>query len=74
MLDVDKLSEAFSANPKPIGNFDGFLHRVPELQHAYDKFRFDGNIDKPSFEEVYCSVKIFIKDILPRERDLDMER
>ena len=73
-LDVDKLSEAFSASERQIGNFDGFLHSLPELQHAYDKFRFDGNVDKPPFEEVYRSVKTFIKDILPRERDLDMER
>ena len=30
---------------------------------SYEKFRFDGGIDKPPFEEVYQSVHHFIRDI-----------
>ena len=39
-----------------------------------DKFRFAGDVNKPSFEEVYRSVKMYIKRILPREKRRDYER
>ena len=57
-----------------IGNFDGFLHRPEDLKHAYEKFRFTGDIEKPPFEEVYRTVRTYIRSILPRERDMDLER
>ena len=44
------------------------------MEHAYEKFRFAGDIAKPPFMEVYKTVKSFIKDMLPREKRLDMER
>ena len=47
--------------------FDGFLHRVSDLEHSYDKFRFTGDVNKPTFEEIYKNVKVFIKDVLPNE-------
>ncbi len=53
-------------------NFKGFLHRTDDLEHAYEKFRFAGDVDKPPFDEVYCGVKTYIKDILPREIDLEL--
>ena len=31
-------------------------------------------VAKPAFKEVYKTVKSFIKDVLPREKHLDMER
>ena len=37
--------------------FSGFLYRLEEIRHAYEKFCFAGNADKPPFDEVYCSVK-----------------
>ena len=37
------------------------------LKHSYEKFRFSENVNKPSFEEIYQSVKEYIKDILPKE-------
>ena len=47
--------------------FNGFLHRPEELKHSYEKFRFTGNAEKVPFEEVYCAVKTYIKDVLPTE-------
>lgn len=57
-----------------IGSFDGFLHHKDELKHAYDRYRFTGDINKPSFETVYAKVKRYIKDILPKERHREIER
>ena len=56
---------------RSLDTFDGFLHRTNDLKHSYDKFRFTGGVNKPEFEEVYESVKSFIKDILPKERIRD---
>ena len=44
------------------------------MEHAYEKFRFAGDIAKPPFKEGYKTVKSFIKDVLPHEKHLDMER
>ena len=49
--------------------FNGFLHRPDDLHHSYEKFRFSGNVDKPPFDEIYVSVKTYVKDILPEEED-----
>ena len=57
-----------------LSNFHGFLHRTEELRHSYEKFRFEGGVYKPPFEEVYRTVKAYIKEVLPREKNLDMER
>lgn len=59
---------------RSLGNFHGFLHRHEELEHAYEKFRFTGNVNKPSFEEVYSTVKSYIRDVLPKEINRDFER
>lgn len=52
---------------RELEDFEGFLYRPKDLEHSYDKFRFAGGVNKPPFEEVYKSVKMFIKDILPEE-------
>ena len=54
--------------------FNGFLHRSEDLRHSYEKFRFAGGVNKPSFEEIYCAVKSYIKAVLPREKRRDFER
>lgn len=59
---------------RSLGDFCGFLHRIEDLRHSYEKFRFEGDVYKPPFEEVYCTVKAYIKDVLPREKNRDMER
>ena len=59
---------------RSLGDFCGFLHRSEDLRHSYEKFRFEGDVYKPPFEEVYRTVKAYIKDVLPREKNRDMER
>lgn len=59
---------------RSLGDFCGFLHRIEDLRHSYEKFRFEGDVYKPPFEEVYRTVKAYIKDVLPREKNRDMER
>ncbi len=54
-------------NGRTLGEFDGFLHRKDELEHAYDKFRLTGDVNKPTFDDVYVAVKLYIKDILPKD-------
>ena len=58
---------------RSLGSFDGFLHRQAELRHAYNKYRFTGDANKPSFDELYSKVKSYIKDVLPKERNRDIE-
>lgn len=38
------------------------------MRHSYEKFRFAGDIEKPSFDEVYDSVKTYVKEVLPEDR------
>lgn len=45
--------------------FDAFLYREDDLRHSYERFRFAGGVHKPPFEEVYHTVKDYIKDMLP---------
>lgn len=53
---------------KDLDSFDGFLYRQEDLRHSYDKFRFEGGVNKPPFEEIYQRVKEYIKDMLPEEK------
>ena len=59
---------------KDLDDFYGFLYRQDDLQHSYDKFRFTGDVIKPTFEDVYSTVRVYIKDILPKERNKVYER
>ncbi|MCD8069578.1 MAG: nucleotidyl transferase AbiEii/AbiGii toxin family protein [Lachnospiraceae bacterium] len=62
-----ELLHTLENSKRSLDSFDGFLHHPDKLSHAYEKFRFTGNVDKPPFEEVYCTVKIYIQDILPKK-------
>lgn len=53
---------------RTLDTFNGFLHRTEELRHSYEKFRFEGGVNKPPFEEVYGIVKTYIDDVLPEEK------
>lgn len=53
---------------KNLDTFNGFLRRTEDLQHSYEKFRFAGGVNKPPFKEVYRVVKLYIKDVLPKEK------
>ncbi|MDO4198538.1 MAG: nucleotidyl transferase AbiEii/AbiGii toxin family protein [Erysipelotrichaceae bacterium] len=50
-----------------LNDFEGFLYRVEDLKHSYDKFRFSGNINKVPFDEVYQKVKDYINDVIPNK-------
>ncbi|MBR3439874.1 MAG: nucleotidyl transferase AbiEii/AbiGii toxin family protein [Clostridia bacterium] len=59
--------ETLKNSNRSLEGFNGFLHRSEELRHSYDKFRFTGDVNKPSFDEIYRTVKEYINDILPRD-------
>lgn len=59
---------------RSLDGFKGFLHGKNELMHAYEKFRFNGNVDKPPFDDVYSTVKKYIKDVLPKAKQRECER
>ena len=66
-FDKAEILETLKSSGRKLDTFNGFLHKPEELQHAYEKFRFSGEVDKPTFDEVYLSVKTYIKDLLPTE-------
>ena len=70
----DDLMQTLHDSGRHLENFDGFLHRSDDLKHAYEKFRVTGDVRKPDFDEVYVTVKAYIKPILPKERRREMER
>ena len=65
----DDIIQVLKNSGRRVDNFHGFLYRIDELRHSYEKFRFTGGIDKPPFEAVYFAVKSYIKDVLPEEKD-----
>lgn len=69
-FDRDAILGAVGNSGRTLDSFHGFLHRVEDLEHSYDKFRFAGGVNKPTFEEVYSAVKVYIKDVLPKDSDL----
>lgn len=57
--------QAVKDNGRTLGSFDYFLNKIDELRYAYNKFRFDGGISKPAFEDVYQTVREYISEVLP---------
>lgn len=76
VFDFDKtdVMQTMADSNKRLENFNAFLQRTDELQHSYEKFRFSGGVNKPPFREVYRAVKLYIKDVLPKEKHRDLER
>lgn len=70
----DEIIKTLENSGRELGRFDGFLHRSAELRHSYEKFRFEGDVYKPPFEEVYFTVMKYIKDVLPKVQHRDHER
>lgn len=66
-FDTEKVTQTLNNSGRELDNFGGFLHRVEDLQHSYEKFRFSGGVAKPLFEEVYRNVKAYIRSALPQE-------
>lgn len=73
IFDKSDIMQVLNDTGRSLGDFNGFLYRKDELQHSYEKFRFEGGVNKPPFEIVYKSVKQYIKDVLPRERKREHE-
>lgn len=64
-FNADEVLKTLENSGRTLGSFDGFINRTADLKHSYYKFRFSGGVNKPSFEDVYDNVKLFITDILP---------
>ena len=73
-FDLSAVLETLENSGRNLESFNGFLRRPEELRHSYEKFRFTGDVSKPPFEDVYRTVKTYIKDVLPKERNRDYER
>ncbi len=69
-----EILQTLNATGRPLGSFSGFLSQTDELEHAYAKFRFSGGVNKPPFEEIYQTVKQYIRSILPKNRSRAWER
>lgn len=67
--DWQKVLQALKDSGKTLGSFDSFLNKPDDLRHAYSKFRFDGDVFKPAFEDVYQTVRQFIAEVLPEKGD-----
>ena len=61
--------QAVKDSGRTLGSFDGFLNKPDDLRHAYNKFRFDGDVIKPAFEDVYQTVRDYITETLPEDCD-----
>jgi len=72
-FDRDVIVQTLKSSGRTLDTFHAFLYKTEELKHAYEKFRFAGDVNKPSFEEMYNAVKVYIKDILPKEDHTDPE-
>ena len=66
-INESEILETLKNSGRTLDSFNGFLQRQEDLRHSYEKFRFAGNVDKPPFDEVYLSVKTYIKNILPKK-------
>lgn len=73
-FNVTDVLQTLKSSERTLGDFQGFLRRPEDLKHSYEKFRFAGGVNKPPFEEVYHSVKSYIKAVLPKEKKRDLER
>lgn len=73
-FNADDIRRTLENSGRELESFDNFLHRTCVLEHSYDKFRFIGDVNKPPFEEIYKSVKEYIKDVFPEEKKRESER
>lgn len=65
--DWQEILQAVEDSGRNLGSFEGFFTRTEELRHAYNKFRFDGEVFKPVFEDVYQIVRDYIAEVLFKE-------
>lgn len=63
--DWPQVLQAVADSGRTLRTFNGFLYKTEELRHAYNKFRFDGDVSKPAFDDVYQTVREYIAEVLP---------
>ena len=64
-FDRAAVMQALKNSGRTMGDFNGFRNRHDDLRHSYEKFRFTGDVSKPSFDTVYGTVKTYLKDLIP---------
>ncbi len=67
--DWQKVLQAVKDSGRTLGSFDSFLNKPDELRHAYNKFRFAGDVSRPAFDDVYKTVREYIAETLPVNPD-----
>lgn len=72
-FDRTEVIQILEKDNRTLDTFQEFLHQTGELHHSYEKFRFAGGVNKPPFEEIYQTVKSYIKAVLPKEKYTDYE-
>jgi hypothetical protein len=55
-FDRSAILENIKNSGRDLESFNSFLYHSEELRHAYEKFRFTGDVSKPSFKEIYRTV------------------
>lgn len=73
-FDKDEILDNIEFKGRQLGNFDAFLNRVSDLEHAYSKFELRGTVYKPPFNEVYESVQKYLQPFLPKVKTKDKDR
>lgn len=63
--DYTEIVKIIEASGRQLGDFDGLLNRKDDLAHSYDKFKFEGGVDKPPFNDIYDAVRNYLKPFLP---------
>ena len=66
-FNTDDVIRTLEESGRELGDFDGFLKRIDDLKHSYDKFRFSGDVYKPPFETIYENVKEYVKPLIPEK-------
>lgn len=65
-FDCNEVLQTLKDNGRTLGDFSRFTNGKEDLSHAYQKFRFSGDVNKPDFDEVYSAVYQFIVGIIPK--------
>ena len=66
-FDAGEILRLLESSGRKLDDFNSFINRIDDLRHSYEKFRFTGNVNKPSFAEVYDKVRRFIGSLIPQE-------
>lgn len=65
--DREYVIKTLEDSDRKLGTFESFFRRKEDVRHAYEKFRFEGGVEKPDFEEVYGRASDFLFGLFPEE-------